>query len=280
MLELRDGSTVGEVWTDAVRTHGDRPFIAFPAGAHPGAVPGMLELSYAQVGATVERWVEAYRRAGYGPATAWRCCWKTEPSTSCTSWPSTPSACPACRSTRTTAAMRLPTSPSTPSRNCCWPSPRGRRRSHRGSAESAHKPRILIVDQDTQPPPPRRPATAATVTPSTRGEPALHVGHDRAAQGLHALPRLRGFRRAPGTPDCPGSAGCAAARTASTTRCRCTTSTPAWSRCSGRSAAVAARSNPIVSTPSAGGPMWSQTRATVVHYLGIVVQALMRQPGG
>jgi acyl-CoA synthetase (AMP-forming)/AMP-acid ligase II len=65
MGELQDHETIGEVWTRAVQRHAQRPFVAIPAGT-PGAPDG-IELSYALADARIARLIDRYRARGYGP---------------------------------------------------------------------------------------------------------------------------------------------------------------------------------------------------------------------
>ena len=66
MGEVRDQSTIGEVWADAVRQHRERPFLVVPANAARSYLPDGLELTYGQANAGIEQLIEAYARAGYG----------------------------------------------------------------------------------------------------------------------------------------------------------------------------------------------------------------------
>ena len=65
MGELHDRETIGQLWARAVPRYGDRAFLAIPAG--PQGAPSGLELTYAQADARIGRLAEVYRRAGYGP---------------------------------------------------------------------------------------------------------------------------------------------------------------------------------------------------------------------
>ena len=277
MLALRDQSTIGEVWVDAVRAHGDRPFIAFPAGSSAGAVPDMLELSYAQVGAAVERWAEIYRRAGYGPGhrVAMLLENRAEHFVHKLALNSIGVSC-------------VPINPDYRSNEIAYLAEHAEpelvltvtsraSQAGQGIAESPHKPPILLVEHDTQPPPPRRPATAATVTPSTEasllytsgttGWPKgcmLSHGYEVSVGAWYAeLPGLAGLRRGEDRiynplPLYHVNAGVVSLFGAI---------------CSGCCQIQADRFH--------AQRWWAdvvQTRATVVHYLGIVVQALMRQP--
>jgi len=64
MGELHDCETVGQLWARAAQRYRDRTFLAIPAGSQ--GTPDGLELTYAQADARIDRLVEAYRRAGYG----------------------------------------------------------------------------------------------------------------------------------------------------------------------------------------------------------------------
>ena len=66
MSELRDGQTIGEVWAEAVRCHGERPFLIIPADAGRSYLAGGLEISYAEANGEVERLMTIYADAGYG----------------------------------------------------------------------------------------------------------------------------------------------------------------------------------------------------------------------
>ena len=66
MSELRDGQTIGEVWAEAVRCHGERPFLIIPAEAGRSYLAGGLEISYAEANGEVERLMTIYADAGYG----------------------------------------------------------------------------------------------------------------------------------------------------------------------------------------------------------------------
>ena len=66
MSDLHDHQTIGEVWTEAVRRHGARPFLCIPAGAGRSYLPDGLEITYAEANGEVERLMTAYADAGYG----------------------------------------------------------------------------------------------------------------------------------------------------------------------------------------------------------------------
>jgi acyl-CoA synthetase (AMP-forming)/AMP-acid ligase II len=277
MLALRDESTVGEVWADAVRAYGDRPFIAFPGGSHAGTEPDMLELSYAQVGAVVERWVEAYRHAGYGPGHRVAMLLENRVEHFVHKL-----------ALNTIGVSCVPINPDYRSNEIAYLAEHAEpalvlavasraEQAAQGIAESPHKPRMLIVDQDSQPPPPRRPAPAAKPTPSTEasllytsgttGRPKgcmLSHGYEIAAGAWYAeLPGLAGLRRGED---------------------RIYNPLPLYHVNAGVVSlfgAICSGCCQIQSDRFHAQRWWAdvvQTRATVVHYLGIVVQALMRQP--
>jgi hypothetical protein len=87
MSEIKDGTTIGAIFTTAVSAHGDRPFLAVPANDARGYLSSGFEITYGDAGKRVDELAAVYRMAGYGLATAWRLCWRTVPSTSFISWP-------------------------------------------------------------------------------------------------------------------------------------------------------------------------------------------------
>jgi crotonobetaine/carnitine-CoA ligase len=66
VTEIRDDTTIGAIFASAVSSHADRPFLAIPANAKRGYLPAGLEMTYAQAGARIEELSEAYASAGYG----------------------------------------------------------------------------------------------------------------------------------------------------------------------------------------------------------------------
>lgn len=66
MPELKDDATIAEIFAAAVAAHGARPFLAVPASATRGYLPDGLELTYAEAGAEVEALSDGYAAAGYG----------------------------------------------------------------------------------------------------------------------------------------------------------------------------------------------------------------------
>ena len=66
MTELHDRTTIGEAWHSAVQRHPDRPVIIIPASPARDFLPDGLEISYAEASGAVERLIDAYANAGYG----------------------------------------------------------------------------------------------------------------------------------------------------------------------------------------------------------------------
>jgi acyl-CoA synthetase (AMP-forming)/AMP-acid ligase II len=66
MLEIDDKRTIGEAWDSAVATYSARPFLVIPANAGRDYLPEGLELTYAQADIEVRRLAEAWADAGYG----------------------------------------------------------------------------------------------------------------------------------------------------------------------------------------------------------------------
>lgn len=66
MIEINDSSTVGEVFFAAAIRYTDQPFLAFPANPERRYAPQGLELTYAQTAAVVRRLMTCYSSAGYG----------------------------------------------------------------------------------------------------------------------------------------------------------------------------------------------------------------------
>jgi crotonobetaine/carnitine-CoA ligase len=63
---MMDGTTIGAAFATAVSTWGDRPFFAVPAGEGRGYLEAGFEISYAEAARQVERLAVSYRTAGYG----------------------------------------------------------------------------------------------------------------------------------------------------------------------------------------------------------------------
>ncbi len=66
MIEVDDDTTIGEAFFGAVRAYGSQAFLAVPVNPARNYHPGGFEISYAGAGAEVERLIALYRRAGLG----------------------------------------------------------------------------------------------------------------------------------------------------------------------------------------------------------------------
>jgi crotonobetaine/carnitine-CoA ligase len=64
--EIEDKKTIAEVFNAAVANHGDRPFFAVPANPKRGYLPGGFEISYREAGQRIAELSASYRAAGYG----------------------------------------------------------------------------------------------------------------------------------------------------------------------------------------------------------------------
>jgi crotonobetaine/carnitine-CoA ligase len=64
--KIMDGTTIGAAFTTAVSTHGDRPFLAVPANDARAYLQSGFEISYRETGRCIEELAAIYREAGYG----------------------------------------------------------------------------------------------------------------------------------------------------------------------------------------------------------------------
>jgi crotonobetaine/carnitine-CoA ligase len=67
MGEIRDGTTIDAAFAAAVAAHGDRPFLAVPANTERDYLPAGREIGYREADVRVEAIAAIYREAGYGP---------------------------------------------------------------------------------------------------------------------------------------------------------------------------------------------------------------------
>ena len=65
MAELMDGQTIGTVFATAAVEHAGRPFLAVPANEARAYAQGGVELSYSEAAIRVQELVETYRAKGY-----------------------------------------------------------------------------------------------------------------------------------------------------------------------------------------------------------------------
>jgi crotonobetaine/carnitine-CoA ligase len=64
--ELQDGLTIAELFGSAVASHGDRPFFAVPANDKRDYLPGGFEISYRDADRLIAELSAAYKAAGFG----------------------------------------------------------------------------------------------------------------------------------------------------------------------------------------------------------------------
>lgn len=66
MGQVEDGSTIGAIFAATVSSYGNRPFLIVPANASRDYLPAGFEISYRDAGRRVAELATAYRDAGYG----------------------------------------------------------------------------------------------------------------------------------------------------------------------------------------------------------------------
>ena len=66
MADIRDDTTINAVFASAVQSHADRPFLVIPANDKRNYLPDGLELSYAQAARQIAQLGAAYASAGFG----------------------------------------------------------------------------------------------------------------------------------------------------------------------------------------------------------------------
>jgi acyl-CoA synthetase (AMP-forming)/AMP-acid ligase II len=66
MAEIMDDTTIGAVFMATVSAHADCPFLAVPANEGRAYLPSGFEITYGAAGARVEELAAIYRQAGYG----------------------------------------------------------------------------------------------------------------------------------------------------------------------------------------------------------------------
>jgi acyl-CoA synthetase (AMP-forming)/AMP-acid ligase II len=66
MVNIMDGTTINEAFTTAVSVHDDRSFLAVPANEERAYLRSGFEISYGEAGKRVEELAAIYRAAGYG----------------------------------------------------------------------------------------------------------------------------------------------------------------------------------------------------------------------
>jgi crotonobetaine/carnitine-CoA ligase len=66
MVHVRDDITIGAFFSDAAGQWGERPFLAVPPNAERAYLPDGYEITYGDAAQEIDRLAEAYRTAGYG----------------------------------------------------------------------------------------------------------------------------------------------------------------------------------------------------------------------
>ncbi len=66
MDEVQDGLTIGAIFAAAVASHGGRPFLAVPPNASRSYLPDGIEITYSEAAERIAELAAIYRAAGYG----------------------------------------------------------------------------------------------------------------------------------------------------------------------------------------------------------------------
>src|SRR5260370_41647551 len=66
MPEIMDGTTIAAAFSAAVAAHAGRPFLAVPANQERGYLSSGFEITYGEAGQRIEELAAIYRRSGYG----------------------------------------------------------------------------------------------------------------------------------------------------------------------------------------------------------------------
>lgn len=67
MIEISKDATIGQIFSACATLYGDNPFLAIPANAQRSYAPDGLEISYRQAAEAVDRIALSYAATGYGP---------------------------------------------------------------------------------------------------------------------------------------------------------------------------------------------------------------------
>ena len=276
MTEIRDQETIGEVWRQAVAAHGDRPFLCIPANPSRSYLPEGLELTYSAADREIQRLAALYAGAGYGVGHRIAVLLENRPehflykialnSIGVSLVPINPDYRP--------AEIQYLLEHSEPELVLALPS--RRRQLADGLAPSAHQPPVLFTDAGEPPPAPRRRAVGAPVTPATEASILYTSGTTGRPKGCilsHGYEIATGERYA--------TLGGAA--TIHPGRDRIYNPLPLYHLNSGVVSLFGAiltgncQIQPDRFHPERWWPEVAATRATIVHYLGVVVQMLMLQ---
>lgn len=270
MNALRDMSTIAEVWTAAVHAWGDRPFVVVPDGP---------ELSYAQADVDVRRWIDVYQRAGYGPGhrVALLLENRIEHFVHKLALNAIGVSCVPVNPDYRPGEIAYLLDHAEPQAVLVLSSRVDQVR--HGLAQAVHRAPLVVVDDGDHPPAPGRPRQPGPVTPLTEASLLYTSGTTGRPKGCQLS---HGYEVAAGAwyAQMPGLAGLRAGQD------RIYNPLPLYHV----NAGVVSLFGAIVSGCCQIQPdrfhaqrWWDEvvrTRATVVHYLGIVVQALMLQPAG
>lgn len=274
MGELHDRETIGQLWARAVQRYGDRAFLAIPEGSL--GAPNGLELTYVTADSRIGRLVDTYRRAGYGVGHRVALLLENRAEhilhklalnavgVSCV--PINPDLRP--------AEIAYLIEHSEPEFLLALGSRAGQAAQAVAAAE--YKPPVVVAEDDASPPAPRREAQSGTVTPVTEASVLYTSGTTGRPKGCILS---HGYEVACGVwyAELPGLAGLREGED------RIYNPLPLYHVNAGVLSlfgAIHAGCCQIQPERFHAQRWWTevaQTGATIVHYLGIVIQALMRQ---
>ncbi|HRD74807.1 MAG TPA: AMP-binding protein, partial [Hyphomicrobiaceae bacterium] len=275
MADLHDHETLDAVWQRAVVEHRDRPFLCVPASASRDYATGGLELTYAAAAAEVDRLTEAYRAAGYGLGHRVALLLDNRPEhvlhrlalsrigTSCV--PINPDYRPA-----EIAYLVEHSEPELVLALAAREEQVGA-----GLVMSSHKPHLRLLEAGA-PPPPRSQARPGEVTAATEGQILYTSGTTGRPKGCILS---QGYEVASGAwyASLPGMARLGRARE------RIYNPLPLYHVNAGVVSLIGAivggncQILPDRFHPERWWPEVSATRASVIHYLGVVIQMLMKR---
>ncbi len=276
MHDIRDQETVGEIWTAAVEAHANRSFFVVPKSQTRGYLPDGLDLTYGAANREISRLVEQYQRAGYGLGHRVAMLLENRPEhflhklalniigTSIV--PINPDYRPA-----EIAYLIEHSEPEL----VLGIAPRAKQIAD-GLAASTAKPPVLFVEDGHAPPRPRRVRQSATVTPQSEASILYTSGTTGRPKGCvlsHGYEISTGHRYV-------NLGGVAPIGTSD----RIYNPLPLYHLNSGVVSIFGAiltggaQIQPDRFHPDRWWPEVVQTQASVVHYLGVVIQMLMLQP--
>ena len=277
MTDIRDHETIGEVWAAAVQSHGSRPFLAVPSSPRRAYLQDGLELTYAAADAEVRRLASAYRDAGYGMGHRIAMLLENRPEhflhklamnaigASCV--PINPDYRP--------AEIAYLVEHSRPEIVLALPSRAEQVRD--GILQSTHKPPVVLTEAPFTPPSPRRQAMPGAPTAASEASILYTSGTTGKPKGCilsHGYEISTGERYM----SLPNIARMEVGRE------RIYNPLPLYHLNAGVVSFYGAilsgncQVQPDRFHPERWWPEVVETRATIVHYLGVVVQMLMLQP--